>query len=243
MRIWLRSVVILAVALTGCEAAIDLDAPQQPAAPVQQPAPAPAPDPEADRIERPTSDPYKGDLGIFEGAKRAERLQVDRVMDVLRIAEGSSVADIGAGSGWFTVRAARRVGPTGAVYAVEINEKFLEHISDRARKEELGQVRPVLGTPDDPKLPAEAVDAVLILKTYHEFSEPVVIMRRVAAALRPGGLVGVIDRDGDGDDHGVDGAVVVEELARAGLELVERHDFVKGDDMDYFLVFRRPAAR
>src|SRR5262245_7419271 len=72
------------------------------------------------RITRPTSTPYKGDLSIFEDPNRDENLQIDRVMDLLKIKEGSTVADIGAGSGWFTVRAARRV-KTGTVYAVEIN--------------------------------------------------------------------------------------------------------------------------
>src|SRR5437867_3954375 len=76
---------------------------------------------DSQRIKRPTSKPYTGDLSIFEDPRRDENLQINRVMDLLKIKEGSSVADIGAGSGWFTVRAARRVGAKGAVYAVEIN--------------------------------------------------------------------------------------------------------------------------
>lgn len=74
---------------------------------------------------RPTSEPYKGDLSIFENADRAEKLQIERVMDLLGIKAGSRVADIGAGSGWFAVRAARRVGKDGLVYAVEINRDYL----------------------------------------------------------------------------------------------------------------------
>ncbi len=190
------------------------------------------------RIERTTSEPYTGELSIFEGARRAENLQVERVMDVLGIREGSAVADIGAGSGWFTVHAARRVGEDGAVYAVEINEEFARHIERRAADERLPQVRAVLGKEDDPTLPARSVDAVLILKTYHEIAQPVRLLSNLRAALRPGALVGVIDRNGKGDDHGIERETVVKEAARAGYELAEEHDFVKGDNMDYFLVFR-----
>ena len=94
-------------------------------------------------------------------------------MDVLGIKEGSSVADIGAGSGWFTVRAARRVGNNGAVYAVEINSEYLKHIEDRAKRENLPNIRTILGKEDDPLLSANSVDAVLLLKTYHEVAQPV----------------------------------------------------------------------
>lgn len=193
---------------------------------------------EADKLDRPTSDPYKGDLSIFEDAKREEKLQINRVMDILQIKEGSQVADIGAGSGWFTVRAARRAGSTGAVYAVEINQDYLKHIKERATKEQLSNVRPVLGTEDDPQLPAASVDAVLILKTYHEIAQPIRLMRNLRRSLRAGALVGVIDRNGEGDDHGLDGQKVIKEMERAGFALVEQYDFVKPDGMDYFLVFR-----
>jgi ubiquinone/menaquinone biosynthesis C-methylase UbiE len=159
-------------------------------------------------------------------------------MDVLKIKEGSSVADIGAGSGWFTVRAARRVGQDGTVYAVDINRDYLKYIEERARKEELPNVHTVLGKEDDALLPAKSADAVLLLKTYHEIAEPVRLMKRLRAALRDGALVGIIDRNGRGDDHGLDAPVVIRELERAGYALVNSYDFVKPDGMDYFLVFR-----
>src|SRR5262244_973833 len=78
--------------------------------------------------ERPTSTPYTGDLSIFEYPDRDKKLQIDRVMDLLGITTGKSVADIGAGSGWFTVRAAHRVGVSGSVFAVEINQRYLDYI-------------------------------------------------------------------------------------------------------------------
>lgn len=193
---------------------------------------------ETDKLERPTSDPYKGDLSIFEDAGREEKLQINRVMDILKIKEGSQVADLGAGSGWFTVRAARRVGGTGAVYAVEINRDYLKHIEERAAKEQLTGIRPVLGKEDDPLLPAASVEAVLVLKTYHEIAQPIRLMRNLRRSLRANALVGIIDRNGAGDDHGLDDKKVIREMERAGFALIEQHDFVKPDGMDYFLVFR-----
>ena len=203
----------------------------------QQPASAQSPARDADALDRPVSEPYTGSLSIFEDPKRDEKLQVERVMDVLRIREGSAVADIGAGSGWFTVRAARRVGDTGVVFAVEINPEYVSHIERRAKTENLPRVRAVLGREDDPVLPDASVDAVLLLKTYHEIAEPVRLMRNLRKSLRPGALVGIIDRGGRGDDHGLDAAKVIAEAERAGYALVEQHDFVKGDGMDYFLIF------
>ncbi len=238
-------IVALVACVAGCSVAALEQQQQGKGAPAKAPSssptqaaqPSPAPSDGA-AINRPTSEPYTGDLSIFEDPKRAENLQVERVMDVLKIREGSSVADIGAGSGWFTVRAARRVGAQGTVFAVDINAAYLKHIEERAASEKLANVRTVLGREDDPLLPEKSVDAVLLLKTYHEIAQPVRLMTRLRRSLREGALVGVIDRNGKGDDHGLDAPVVVRELERAGYALVEQYDFVKPDGMDYFLVFR-----
>lgn len=201
-------------------------------------APAPTAAEAGEAITRKTSEPYTGDLSIFENAAREKSLQINRVMDLLGIKEGSNVADLGAGSGWFTVRAAQRVGAGGTVYAVEINPKFVKHIEERAAKEKFTNIRAVLGKEDDPVLPAESVDAALILKTYHEIAQPIRVLTRLRAAMRPGARLGIIDRNGTGDDHGINRELVVKEAARAGFSLIEEHDFVKPDGMDYFLVFR-----
>ena len=192
---------------------------------------------------RKTSEPYTGDLSIFDSAGRDKRLQINRVMDILGIAPGKTVADIGAGSGWFTVRAARRVKENGVVYAVDINPESIRYVEERARKEQLHNVRAVLGKADDAPLPANAVDSVLLLKTYHEVAEPVALLRNLRASLRPGGKVGIIDRNGNGEDHGVGRDVVIHEATEAGYKLLEQYDFVKGDKMDYFLVFGVTAAQ
>jgi SAM-dependent methyltransferase len=185
---------------------------------------------------RKTSTPYTGDLSIFETPGREDRLQIDRVMDTLSIGPGKNVADIGAGSGWFTVRAAKRVGDGGKVYAVDINAEAIRYIDDRTQKERLQNVQTILGREDDPRLPASQIDAVLLLKTYHEVAKPVTLLRNLRTALRPGAKVGIIDRNGNGENHGVERSVVLKEAAEAGYELVGSYDFVK-DGMDYFLIF------
>jgi len=193
---------------------------------------------QSDTINRPTSKPYTGELSIFEDPKRDERLQSNRIMDILGIKEGSSVADIGAGSGWFTVRAARRVGNSGVVYAEDINGEYLKYIDARAKRESFQNIRTILGKDDDPLLPAKSIDAVLLLKTYHEVAQPIHLLKRVRESMRPDGLLGIIDRNGKGDDHGVEKEMVIDEVGRAGFVLVSQYDFVKPDNVDYFLVFR-----
>lgn len=201
-------------------------------------SPTPTATVENNDINRPTSEPYTGDLSIFEGEKRAENLQIDRVMDILKISEGRTIADLGAGSGWFTVRAAKRTGEKGKVFAVEISEDAIKYINERKQKENLPNIETILGTEDDPKLPANSTDAVLILKTYHEISQPVKVLKNLLPALKQNALVGIIDRNGEGNDHGIKKETVVEEMNRAGFALKEEHDFVKPDGMDYFLVFQ-----
>ena len=87
-------------------------------------------------------------------------------------------------------------------------------------------------------LPAKSIDAILLLKTYHEVAQPIRLLKRVRESMRPDGLLGIIDRNGKGDDHGLDKEIVIDEVGRAGFVLVNQYDFVKPDNVDYFLVFR-----
>jgi len=187
--------------------------------------------------QHPTSTPYAGDLSIFETPGRAERLHIDRVMDLLHITPGKTVADIGAGGGWFSVIAARRVGPKGTVLAEDINPQYIEAIRKRAASERLANIQPVLGTPDDPKLPPESVDALLMLKVYHEIAHPQLVLAALHAAMRPGARFGIIDRNGTGADHGLNEDILRREVERAGFKQVGRYDFTKDDGQDYFLIF------
>jgi len=188
--------------------------------------------------QRKTSTPYSGDLSIFETPGRDERLHINQVMDALAIAPGKTVADIGAGSGWFTVRAAQRVTNTGTVYAVDINPDAIDYIKQRTKKEQLHNVKTIVNRPDDAELPPDSIDAVLLLKTYHEIANPVTLLRNLRGSLRPGARVGIIDRNGNGEDHGVQKDVIIREAGQAGYRLLEEHDdLVKADKVDYFLVF------
>jgi ubiquinone/menaquinone biosynthesis C-methylase UbiE len=192
----------------------------------------------AQESQRKTSTPYSGDLSIFDYPDREQKLHIDQVMDALGIKPGKNVADIGAGSGWFTVRAARRVTATGRVYAVEINPEAFRYIKERAEKEKLTNVQTVMGKGDSPELPPDSVDAVLMLKTYHEIAKPVDLLRNLRPALKTGARVGIIDREGNGENHGVQKKVVLREAEQAGYRLVEEHDdWVKADRMDYFVIF------
>jgi SAM-dependent methyltransferase len=227
-RSWLLTGVLL---LTGLFSAVTYAAAQAPAPPppgATESEPAP---------QRATSTPYTGDLSIFETPGRDERLHIDGVMDALSISRGKSVADIGAGSGWFTVRAAKRVGSTGMVYAVDINPEAIQYIEDRVRKDHVTNVKTIVNKPDNPELPPGSVDAVLMLKTYHEIADPVVLLRNLKPALKPGARIGIIDRDGNGTDHGLHKSIVLREADQAGYRLLAEHDnLVTDDKMDYFLV-------
>ena len=200
-----------------------------PSLPAQTPAPP----------SHPTSTPYAGDLSIFEEPGRDQRLQIDRVMDLLHLKPGSTIADIGAGGGWFSVRAARRVGPKGRVIAEDINPKFIASIQQRAQREHLANIVPLLGTPDDPKLTPDSLDAALMLKVYHEIAHPSLVLANLRAALKPGARFGIIDRNGNGADHGLKESIVRAEVEHAGFRQVARYDFTKADGQDYFLIFEK----
>jgi SAM-dependent methyltransferase len=122
------------------------------------------------------------------------------------------------------------------VYAVDINPDAIRYIEARIRKESLRNIKPILGKPDNPGLPA-TVDAVLLLKTYHEVADPITLLRNLRPSLTNGAKVGVIDRNGNSENHGVARDIVIREANEAGYQLLEQDDFVR-DGMDYFLVFR-----
>jgi len=191
----------------------------------------------------PTSTPYAGDLSIFEEPGRDQRLQIDRVMDLLGLKPGKIVADIGAGGGWFSVRAAKRVagGPDGGgkVIAEDINPAAVDAIRARAIKENLLNIEPYLGTPDNPKLAPDSIDAALMLKVYHEIAHPTQVLENLRNAMRPGARFGIIDRNGSGADHGLEERIVRKEVEAAGFKQVGRYDFTKVDGQDYFLIFEK----
>jgi ubiquinone/menaquinone biosynthesis C-methylase UbiE len=179
------------------------------------------------------------DLGLLESPDRDVWQKPERIMDALGIADGSKVADVGAGGGWFTVRLARRVGPNGRVYAEDVQPQMREATQRRAAREGLGNITYILGTATDPTLPAGTLDAVLIIDAYGEIPNPLVFLQNVRGSLKPGGRVGIVDYKREGGGPGPDGArpdpASVEEVARAaGLRLVARETFLP---FQFFLVF------
>jgi ubiquinone/menaquinone biosynthesis C-methylase UbiE len=167
-------------------------------------------------------------------------------MDVLGIAEGSVVADLGAGSGWFTVRLAARVGPNGRVYAEDIQPQMVEVIKRRIARENLqNRVEVKLGTAEDLRLPENALDAALICDAYHEWEQPVALLRSAARALKKDGRIGIVEftKAGGGPgpemEYRVDPERVIREAQAAGLRLIARPNFLR---YQYMLVFGKPEA-
>ncbi len=179
------------------------------------------------------------DIGILEAPDRDMWQKPDEIMDVLNIADGSVVADVGAGAGWFTVRLARRVGPNGLVFAQDIQQPMLDAIAYRVSREGLDNVERVLGTAEDPGLPAD-LDAVLIVDVYAEVEDPVALLTDVAAALTPQGRLGIVDftRDGGGPGPELELRVEAEQVIRdaqaAGLTLLSHETFLT---YQFLLVF------
>jgi predicted methyltransferase len=190
------------------------------------------------------------DLGLVESPDRDQWQKPDRIMDELLIAEGSVVAEIGAGGGWFSSWLSRRVGPNGLVFAEDIQPLMIDAIERRIERENLRNVRPVLGTANDPHLPAGRINAALIVEVFRELeiapADPVQLLSRVAESLRPGGRIGVVDFNrGDGGpgparDQRVDPETVIAAASAAGLRLVARDPQI--NPFQYLLVFESAAA-
>ena len=185
------------------------------------------------------------DLGLLEAPDRDEWQRPHQILDALGVAEASVVADVGAGSGWFTVRVARRVGPNGIVYAQDVQSEMLAAITRRVQREGLANVRPVLGRGSDPRLPTSALDAVLIVDVVHEIEDRVTLFANLAKAIKPLGRIGVVDfrlsGAGPGPDAGerVAPEAIEADAQRAGLRLIRAETFLP---FQYFLIFGRGEA-
>jgi predicted methyltransferase len=187
------------------------------------------------------------DLGLLEPPDRDEWQKPEQIMDALGIADGSVVADLGAGGGWFTVRLSRRVGPNGLVYAEDIQPQMIEAVKRRVQRENLRNVRTILGSPSDPQLPA-GLDAALIVDAYHEMeippADPVAILRRVARSLKPLGRLGIVDFEagaggpGPAPDQRVAQDAVIRAAEAAGLRLLARERIVPFQFVLVFVVAR-----
>ena len=181
--------------------------------------------------------------GWLERPTREREERTDLLLDNLPLEPGAVAADIGAGTGYFSLPMARKVGAEGRVLAVDIQPEMLEIISDRVEREGLDNVDMILASETDPRLPDNSVDLVLLVDAYHEFSHPAEVMQGIVRGLRPGGRVVLIEYRGEDPRvpikrlHKMTEAQAIRELQAAGLEWVETLGFLP---QQHFLVFRKP---
>jgi arsenite methyltransferase len=177
----------------------------------------------------------------YEGSSRDGWQQTDAVIAALSLAPGARVADIGAGSGYFTRPLARAVAPGGTVYAVDVDADMNERLRGRLADEGIGNVEIVLGEYEDPKLPDAGVDLVFTSNTFHHIEGRPEYFRNLKQDLAPGGRVAIIDYDGSKGTfvrvmgHYTEKDVLLEDMQQAGYAVEKDHDFL---DRQSFIVFR-----
>jgi cyclopropane fatty-acyl-phospholipid synthase-like methyltransferase len=190
--------------------------------PAAQPAPAP-PDPHAHHQMNHRFEKADEWAPMFDDPKRDEWQRPDAVVAALALQPGMVVADIGAGTGYFEKRLATAVGATGKVIAVDLEADMVRYLGERAQREGTPNVEPRLATADDPKLAAASVDRILIVDTWHHIGERVAYANKLAAALKPGAAIFVVDftletAKGPPKQHRLAAQQVIDELAHAGLQ-------------------------
>jgi len=153
--------------------------------------------------------------------QRDDRNEATTVMELARIEPGMTVADIGAGEGYYTIRLAERVGKTGRVLAEDIDADAMGRLANRIEREHLDNAYTKVGTFDDPKLPKASFDRIFMVHMYHEVGEPYAFLWRLRPALRPGGQVIVVDLDRPTDRHGIAPQLLFCEFAAVGFKLAE----------------------
>ena len=219
--------VLLACALVACSKP---PASHEPATPARLEGGFPAPD-------RPVADNVSSDWSSDPDRDAAD--ESGQLIRGLGIKPGMAVADIGAGSGYHTLRLSPAVGRDGVVYAEDIVESYVSGLRREAARRGLKNVRTVVGNADDPKLPAHSVDRAVLVHMYHEIESPYALLWRLAPALRPGGRVGVIDVDRPTSGHGMPPALLKCEFEAVGYRQVSQAQLEGG--VGYLAVFEAPA--
>lgn len=195
-------------------------------------------------LEFPRPDRPVSGLGSNQFSTETQRDSVNEaqvVMDLAEIRPGMTVADIGAGEGYYTVRLAERVGPEGRVLAQDIDRAALQRLGERIARERLDNVSIKLGAPDDPRLPERSFDRVFLVHMYHEVAEPYAFLWRLWPALKEDGEVIVVDVDRPTDQHGIDPLLLQCEFRAVGFELVRFSDTPQ--QAGYFAKFRPRDVR
>lgn len=184
--------------------------------------------------------PIVGDSFSTEDAR--DRLgEAEEVMKLAGVRAGMWVADVGAGQGYYTVRLARVVGPQGRVLAEDIVPEVTDQLTDRVQRERLDNVAIRLGTPDDPKLPAQSFDRIFLVHMYHEVASPYAFLWHMREGLKPGGLVIVVDADRPVAHHGMSPQQLKCELGALNLKPT-KFTMLSGDEA-YFMAFRIAGPR
>jgi ubiquinone/menaquinone biosynthesis C-methylase UbiE len=177
---------------------------------------------------------------LLEDTERDKWQKPEEILNALGIGKGQVVADIGAGSGYLTAQLSERVGETGIVYAVDVQQEMLDYIKKRIQEKDMKNVVPILNTMYDPKLPEGSLDIAILLSVYHEMENPIEFMKSLKSALKPHGKVAIMEFS-DESPIGpplkirLPESLVMNELKQAGFALSQRHTFLL--PYQYFLVF------
>ena len=189
--------------------------------------------------DRPVSGP--GTYSVASEDQRDSRGEAETVMNLAELEPGMTVADIGAGNGYYTIRLAKRVGESGRVLAQDIDGKALARLARRVERQRLDNVSIRRGDPADPKLPKDSFDRIFMVHMYHEIEQPYEFLWRMWPSLRGGGQVVVVDKDRPTDQHGIDPLLLSCEFEKVGYELVSFKD--APELLGYYAQFKAAATR
>ena len=180
----------------------------------------------------------------LERPEREEEEKPSVMVEALKLKPGDAVADIGAGTGYLSWRLAQKVGEKGVVYAVDIQQEMLDLLGQKMAERKVSNVKPVLGTITDPKLPAKSVDLVIMVDVYHEFDHPYEMMQAICRALKPGGRVAFVEYRAEDPTvpikrvHKMSEAQVRKEAAVHPLEWVETIETLP---RQHIIIFRKKS--
>jgi predicted methyltransferase len=167
--------------------------------------------------------------------------ETEQVFALMKLKSGMSVADIGAGSGYYTVRLAKLLGADGRVFAQDVMPNYLRDLNARIFKAKLPTVTVSRGEPHDPRLPANSIDAAVLVHMYHEIAQPFAFLHNLAVAMKPGGIIGILDADRQTWQHGTPPALLRCELAAVGYREVSFTTLTGG--LGYLAIFEAPEAQ
>jgi predicted methyltransferase len=205
--------------------------------------------------QQPAAPPQGGQQGLTEAMTKTAAIEVPRLIELLELKPGMTIADVGAGFGAWTTAFSKWTGASGRVYATDIGEKQLAFLRETTKREGLTNVTVLAGAERSTNLPANCCDAILIRDAYHHLTQPNDMLRSMAASLKPGGRLAVIDFPprpnsevpagvpANRNGHGVPPDVVIQEVKSAGLTLVSQNQqwSAQSQPSDLFLVLFRKA--